>query len=260
MAHNYYLLNGKDGKGKALNVLVDGKLHRNFIDISTLDLATLDIKEEDAVKVLKEYNPKLDLTGMFYNASYPHSKTKTKSYATIFNQENDKTKDYLDSLRYFAEQRNYKKEHKQVLRLDMDRKLEDYIRKIIYNIIKNNAFKLTEYESLMSSKLKEIITDKFYIYYDKDINKYINSRIYTLRSILNSYTELRNITLEYILYLQNENTNLRTAIKNTENWDNMGMEVIEPIIYTKGQDIIIPKQMELADYLPNFPKVRSRKK
>lgn len=261
MAHNYYLLNGKNGKGNTLNILVDGKLHKNFIDISTLDLATLDIKEEDAAKVLKEYNPKLDLSGIFYNASYPHSKTKTKSYATIFNQDKENTKYYLESLKYFAEQRNYKKEHKQKIKLDENRVLEDYIRKIIYNILYNNNTKLTEYESLMSAKLKEILREKFYIYPDMGINNYINAKIYILKSILSNYTELRNLTIEYVLLLQEKNTSIRTNIKRTENWENIGMEAIEPISYNKGEDIIMPNyQWELADYLPNIPKVKSKKK
>ena len=262
MAHNYYLLNGKNGKGEALNILVDGEIKRNFNDISALDLSTMDIPIDKSTEILKEYNPKTDLSGMFYNVSYPHSKTKTKSYATIFNQENNNTKYYLDSLRYFAEQRKYKKEHNQKIKLDDNRELNNYIRKIIYNILYNNYSILTEYESIMSAKLKDILRDKYYIYPNMGIDNFINSRIYILKSILSNYTELRNITIEYILLLQGKNTNIRSKIKRTENWNNKGMEVVEPIPYNKGQNIIIPhyNQMELADYLPGFPKVKTKKK
>ena len=115
----------------------------------------------------------------------------------------------------------------------------------------------------MSSKLKEIITDKFYIYYDIDINKYINSRIYTLKSILSSYTELRNITLEYILYLQGLNTEIRSQINNYKFWENNGMEVLDPVKYIKDQtQAVLPvyNQMELADYIEDFPKVKKLNK
>lgn len=111
MAFNYYLLNGKNGKGNSLNILVDGYLKKDFIDISTLDLQTMNIPNKNAKEILQEYNLNIDLTGIFYNASYPHSKTNTKTYATIFDYEDEKTKYYLDKLRYFAEQRKYKKEH-----------------------------------------------------------------------------------------------------------------------------------------------------
>ena len=263
MAHNYYLLNGKKGKGNALNILVNGKLKRDFIDISTLDLSTLDIQKNNAAEILKEYNPNTDLTGFFYNSSYPHSKTKTKSYATIFNQETPETKYYFDSLRYFAEQRNYKKEHKEKIKLDENKVLEEYIRKIIYTILYNNNTTLTEYESLMSAKLKSILRDKIYIYPDIGINNYINAKIYILKSILSNYTELRNLTIEYILLLQNENTNIRSKIKKTELWDNQGMQKTEPINYVKGQEIKefnTYTQMEIADYIPDFPKLKSLKK
>ena len=54
MAINYYLLNGKNGKGNTLNLLVNGKLKRNFIDISTLDLQTMDIPTTNAKEILQE--------------------------------------------------------------------------------------------------------------------------------------------------------------------------------------------------------------
>ena len=260
MAHNYYLLNGNKGKGNSLNLLVDGKLRKNFIDISTLDLETVKIPKKNAKEILQEYNPNINLSGMFYNASYPHSKTKTKSYATIFNYEDEKTKYYYDKLRYFAEQRNYKKQHKQRIKLDETKELEEYIRKIIYNIIYSNNYRLTDYESLISAKLKSIIRDKYYNYSNTGINNYINSKIYILKSILSNYTELRNITLEYILYLQGLNTNIRTNIKRTELWDNQGLEPTIPIDYIKGQaikDEPIYKQMELSDYIEGFPKLKT---
>ena len=253
MAANYYLLNGKNGEGNTLNLLVDGNLQRNFIDISTLDLQTMDIVEERAKEILKEYNPKLDLTGMFYNASYPHSKTETKTYATIFNQEDDRVKYYMDQLRYFAEQRNYKKEHHEKVKLDENRVLDEYIRTIIYNVLNGPQSKLTAYESMMSAKLKDILKERYT--YTNGTHNYINSKIYMLRNLLSNYTELRNLTLEYMLYLQGKNTNIRTKIKAPQYWNNKDMEPKAPTKYVKGEEIKEIKyvQMELSDFMDMTP-------
>ena len=106
---NYYLLNGKKGEANALKLKVDGELQRNFIDIASLDLETLKIKREDAKDVLAEYNEGLDLSGMFYDASYPHKQREIKTYPAIFDLDNEKTRKYMDKLRYYAEERDYKK-------------------------------------------------------------------------------------------------------------------------------------------------------
>ena len=258
MAINYYLLNGKNGEGNALNLLVDGKLQRNFIDISSLDIQTLNLPQTKAKEILQEYNPKLDLTGMFYNASYPHLKTKTKTYATIFYDENKNAKYYIDQLKYFAEQRNYKKEHHEKIKLDENRVLDEYIRKILCNILNTSQNNLTNYESLMSAKLKEVLKERYTTYYNKETNNYINSKIYILRSLLSNYTELRNLTIEYLLYIEGQNTNIRTKIKSKEKWNNINLIPKEPIKYTKGEEIKEGKyvQMELSDYI----KTRSLKK
>ena len=256
MAYNYYLLNGKNGRGQALNLLINGELKRDFIDISTLDLQTMEIKEKNAKDILQEYNPQIDLTGMFYNASYPHAKTKTKSYATIFDVEETNLKPYINKLRYFADERNYKKEHNQKIKLDESKELEEYIRTILYNILNSPQNNLTNYESLMSAKLKEIIKDRYKYYYNVGTNNYINSKIYLLRNLLSNYTELRNLTLEYILYLQKLNTNIRTRIKKTELWNNEGMHQIPSRYYLENNSIQPEptyEQMELSDFMDMSP-------
>ncbi|MBR3161194.1 MAG: hypothetical protein IKF19_00485 [Bacilli bacterium] len=263
MAHSYYLLNGKKGNGKALYLLKNGELIKNFKDISALDLQTMDISGNNAKELLSEYNPDIDLSGMFYDASYPHSKTKTKTYVTIFNFENKDVDYYFHQLRHFAEQRNYKKEHRNKLKLEHDRIFDDYMRRLLYNVMKIRSDKLISYDSLISFKIKELIRDKKYNYSDMGINNYINSKIYLFRDILSNYTELRNITLEYMLYLQGMSTDIRSDINRYKYWDNYGMEEVEPIKYVKGEKIPKPKtytQMELADYITGFPKVRKLNK
>jgi hypothetical protein len=128
MAYKYYSMNGKNGKGKALNILVDGKIHRDFKDISTLDLQTMEIRKENASSILSEYNPKGSIDGLFYDASFPHKKTETKTYAPIFDITSDKTKKYLDSLKYFAEQRDYKIKNGLKLKLDENDEFDKFIK------------------------------------------------------------------------------------------------------------------------------------
>ena len=263
MAANYYLMNGQKGEGNALNLLVDGNLQKSFIDISTLDLQTMNISSTKVAEILQEYNPRIDLQGIFYNASYPHTKTNTKTYAPIFNFESEIVKYYMTQLKYFAEQRNYKKTHGLNIKLDEDTKLEDYIRGILYNILNKQESKLTNYESLMSAKLKEIIKNRYKEYFYMGTNNYINSRIYLLRNLLSSYTELRNLTLEYMLYIQGLNTNLRTTIKNTEHWNNKGMEKTLPIKYTKENNITEEAtyyQMQLSDFMADVPPINRKVK
>ena len=65
----------------------------------------------------------------------------------------------------------------------------------------------------MSVKLKEVIKERYRNYYNTGTNNYINSKIYLLRNLLSNYTELRNLTLEYVLYIHGLNTNLRSSIK-----------------------------------------------
>ena len=247
MAHYYYLANGKNSHGNALDVLVDGKLVRNFEDISTLDLQTLNIDSSKAKQILKEYNPEVDLSGMFYDLSYPHKDKEFKSYAPIFNMENDEVKYYQDKLRYFAEQRNYKKEHKQKIKLDVNQEFEDFIRTILYNILNQRDSKLTDYESLIAPTTKELFRERF-VKYNMSTNNYINSKIFTFRSLLSNYTELRNLVLEYMLYISGYNTNIRSKIKATKNWNNSGVEVLEPVSYDKKEVHYVYEQMDLFDF------------
>ena len=255
MAIKYYLLNGKNGEGNALNILVSGKLKRDFIDIAALDLQTMNIPNTKVNEVLQEYNPEIDLTGCFYDASYPHKQTETKTYVPIFNFESEKSKYYINKLKYFAEQRNYKKEHGEKIALDESKYLDDYIRTILYNILSNPQNKLSNYESLMSARLKEIIKERYMNYMYIGTHNYINTKGYLLRNILKNYTELRNLTIEYILYIEGLNTNIRTNIKSKQSWKNNRMTpILEEQKKEENNQYI---QMELSDFIemPSITKI-----
>ena len=50
MAHNYYLLNGNKGKGNTLNLLVDGKLRRDFTYIDDIVMGLMKLIESNPSK------------------------------------------------------------------------------------------------------------------------------------------------------------------------------------------------------------------
>ena len=147
MAQNYYLLNGQKGVGHTLDLLEDGKLKRDFIDISTLDLITMDIPREEAKDILKEYNPDTNLDGMFYDALYPYKKVETKTFATIFGFTNEECKYYMDQLRYFAEQRDFNKKNGNKVTIDDNRAFDKYVRTIMYRILSLFVIQILKYIS-----------------------------------------------------------------------------------------------------------------
>lgn len=79
----YYLMNGNINYSTSLYIPVDNKLKLAFEDISTLDLATMNIKKSEAKAYLGEYNPGIDRDGMFYIAGYPF-KDKCRVFAPHF--------------------------------------------------------------------------------------------------------------------------------------------------------------------------------
>ncbi len=250
MAKSFYLMNGVNRVGQALYLDVNGNLKKEFEDISTLDLLTMDIKKKDAKPMIREYNPGVDIDGMFYDLAKLKN-GKVNCYAPIFNYDKTILDKYYNYLRYFAEQRDFKVKHNDKVKLDDNSKLEYFIEDVLYKIIDNKVLSLTEYESLLSKKLKEIIKDKYEgKSYKLTTGKYIDSKKYLITDILRNYTELRNITLSYMLYLSGYSSNVRHNIAKTEHWTNLGIDKEASEI-----KVVNCEQLELADYI-NAPKVR----
>ena len=220
----YYLLNGKNGKGNALDLLVDGKLRRDFVDISSLDKETMNIKRSEAKDVLAELNKDKDLDGKFYDALYPYKKVETKTFAPIFDFEGDEYKYYMDNLRYFAEQRDWKKQNGKKLELDQNRQLNNYIRTLCYNILKKCKRELIQYESLVPYALKEEFKNGFMS--KKGADGFLNSRSYKISLLLNHYTSLRDLSLEYMYSIGGEKPAMRSALSSYSHFDNYGMEAL----------------------------------
>ena len=243
-----FLINGKNGKGNAINLKVDGTLKKAFCDISSLDLQTMKIPYKNAGDILSEYNS-ADLTGKYYDIVHAKS---DKFYIPFFDISSDKTKYYFEKLRHFAEEREYKKIHGEKLELDHDSTLREYIQRIIYEIITmtNNSL-ITEYGSIVSFKLKETILAKYTDYPNMGVKNYIDSRSGLLTSLLSSYTELRNLTYEYINLLEGLKLSTRRTLETVKKWDNSGLYEDNPIPKKENE------QLDLFDVY-DFPRERKK--
>lgn len=237
----YYLINGETGKGEALDILVGDQLTRSFSDIAALDWETLKIKRQDAKNILGEYNKDASLSGRFFDASYPHAKTiidksgrkdkitQTRTYSTMFDIDDPKVKELLDKFRYFTEQRMYNKEHKNNLELDRNAKLYEFIDKYVYDILDKDARWITKDGSQIARDLKDIINSRRF--YTKGTGEFVRSNRYNLLKYLTNYTQLRYLTLEYMMHLLGENCDSRQTLSSLSTYRNKGMEDIEPRYY-----------------------------
>ena len=249
MSKSYYLMNGNNRVGQVVNVKVGEKVKREFEDIAILDLATMDIKDKEAKDILREVNPGNPINGMFYDL-WLQGNQKVNAYAPIFNYDKPILEKYYNELRHFAELRSVNVIGNKSVKLDYNSRLDEFVRDMLCKIIDNNIQSLTEYDSLISFKLKKIIKEKSEgMYYCSSANRYLDSKSKIIKNLLSNYTELRNLTLSYIIYLSGNKTGNRSLIERTENWNNLG------ITKEAFQDNIINcQQMELADYI-NAPRV-----
>ena len=245
MAANYFLMNGKNGTGNALNMLVDGKVVRGFSDISMLDLQTMNNTSKDTRLMLADLNPDVSITGTFYDLSYPHTRTTTiksydyvnqkeiskkvkapsvKTYAPLFNYDSTKARYYLERLRYYAEERKYNILHDKSVQLCADNRFINYMIELMSDVMNNTGDDLLSYGSLLPCKLKELIKERNEDYFYKSNYEYIMSRYYLFSNILTNYTALRNVTIEYILHVQRKTTDVREFVEGCEKWKNLGLE------------------------------------
>lgn len=253
----YYLLNGKNGVGNALDLEVDGILKRDFDDISSLDLKTIDIPIKEAKDILKEYNPNIDLSGTFYDAQYPFKKVNTKTFTPVFRIDTENSKYYLDRLKYFAEQRSWKVQKGEPVALDQNSILEEYINSILYNILKYNNRRVIRQSSIVGKEIKDELTEALKLMSTTSPEGYINGRKSgKLKMYLDHYTQLRNITIEYLASKSNDKHLIadRVDINSFAKYENYGMEPRESAILPKEKKSdkqIKYYQMTLADFNPN---------
>ena len=264
MAKNtsYFIGNGTTAETDILNILHEGEIRRDFADISTLDLATLNIKKNAAKEVLREFNKDKRLNGDFIDVSISNKELLSDAenkrmtiYPTIFNLDDEKTKVPLDYLRYFAEQRDYKFRNGLNVALDQNQKFYDFIDYIMPRLTGKTKQYITAENSMLSKNAKETIRKGFYGV------DYARSR--QLRNICASYTQLRILLYEYLLILEEQNPLLRQFYKRFENAKFNGMDIVQPIPYVEEKEeeetpIVISDcdcyQMDLTSFIndPNL--------
>ncbi len=254
---HYYLMNGENRTSNALYLLVDGKLVKSFPDISDLDLQTMNISSKDKTDILSEYNKGLNLGDKFYDVSFPFKKTEVKTFAPIFNYMDEAMKNqmnyYYDNLRYFAEQRSYYNANGQKLKLDINSALRSYYRSLLRSVIINNIPNFTDVSCICSTKIKSMVKER-----NTGIDDFLDRNSVVLSDIMSNYTELRRLTITYLLYLSNRNIKVRGYLKDKETWNNKGMVYTPPIEYKKDMEIpqdIETRQMHIFDYIDNPEKI-----
>ena len=255
MAYKYYFLNGDKGKGKALFLEENGVIRRDFNDISNIDLITLNMKKKDLRDIINEYNKGEDLSGYFYDASYPHCIDKVKKgeillpktevYPAFFDFSSERTEYYIDKLKEFAEERKYKVENGMLKHLDDTPDFNLFIENLLYRIFDEFDSRITGYDSLLAHKLKEIINERFDDYKEKDNSQYVKFRLKTIKNILTNYTQLRLLVMEYLCIKEDYNPNMRGTMNKIGSFINDDMT---PCIKDPSKKLEY-RQLVLSDFL-----------
>ena len=241
--HNYYLVNGNAKDAFGLNILINDEIRRDIKDISTIDLFTLNIKCDNSKKIIREFNKDTNLDNEFFIASYPHKNNTVETFPAIFDFDTEKSKKYIDGLKYFAKERESKYNNNQNINLNDDSKFHNYVYMLLYEIYKRNDQRLLSENSLLSYKLKEIIKNQNP---NRGIQGNINSKIYILKNILSCYKQLRIVTYEHLLSIEGKNPNIRRKYSILEGADYEGLDIITPVKYKKDEKIHIEPEKQLT--------------
>ena len=249
-------MNGNINYSTSLFIPVGNNLKLDFEDISTLDLATMNINKDEAKSYLGKYNPSIDKEGMFYITGYPF-KDQCRVFAPIFNYDKKGLNLFYYLLKKYAEERNYNFQHNKPLELDIesDRIYLEYIKGIFQDIIDKRIEAIYSDKSIISNDVKFIIKNRFLPknmklstseYLDKHTNDFI---YYYCR-----YTELRKLMLECILCCAGYNPEIGPLIWNTNDWFKDGIHGYEPA----GQKMLT-RQLELSEF-SDIPSINENKR
>ncbi|MBR3117444.1 MAG: hypothetical protein IKF36_06215 [Bacilli bacterium] len=250
MTHRYYFLNGKKGTGKTLFLPENEEVRRDFTDISNIDLITMNLKGEQKREFIGKYNPDEELNGLYYVASYPHGIYKkednTYVYPAFFDISNEKTIYYLEKLKEYAEERKWKAEHGESIRLDDTPSFEKFREDLMYKVFDINDTRITHPDSLVALKLKDEIKKRYLEHSDMDTTQFIKSRSEIIKNILSNYTQLRLFIMEYMCLKSGEyNYKLRNSMNNIASWKHEKMTPATKDMKKKE----IYKQLVLSDFI-----------
>ncbi len=247
-------MNGYINYSTSLYIPVDNKLKLSFEDISTLDLATMNINKNEAKSYLGNYNPGIDKDGMFYIAGYPFS-DKCRVFAPIFNYDRDNLKLFYYLLNKYAQIRSYNANHNKPVTLDIesDREYIEHLKDIFQNIIDRKIESLYSDQSLILPDVKTIIKRRFLPQYKKlSTEEYLDKNTNNFIFYYSRYTELRNLMIECILYCSGYDPNVGPYIWKAREWPKDGIYNYE----FKPQKTLT-RQQQLNEYC-NVPRVKEQ--
>lgn len=247
MAGKYYLANGKDNVASTVVLDTPNGRKREFQDIASIDLITMEIPFQNARAVIAQQNPNVDLSGTFYSILYPYKKVEMKTMIPMFDYSNDNTKYYLDGLKEFASQREFQIQNKKKIRIESNDFFEQYLNKLVYKIFSEKTDYLTDQDSIIANNFKDFIKDRKKEPY-MSTDDYINSHMRYLHGILGSYTALRNIVFTYLVNKQGLNANRRLNLIDKKTWS------------VDHLDDVVAGEYEQLDFFDLIEKPKTRKR
>ena len=191
------------------------------------------MKKKDVRDIVGEYNPGEDLSGKFYDASYPRGLTKLKKgeitkpetevYPAFFDIYSEKTEYYIDKLKEYAEERKYKVEKGLSVQLDETVQFSNFVENILYRMYDDFNDSIVSEDSLIALKLKEIIREKYDEYPNMSNSQYVKSRLKLIRKILSSYTQLRIFVINYLCLKEDYNPRIREVMNRIDTYKHENM-------------------------------------
>lgn len=215
---NYYMINGDQIESYAIHFPYKGTYYKNVRDISDMDLATLE-QRENLRDVLQEINPTIELGNQLYIGKYPYSKgIKIFKPIEIF-KSSDRIDNIVDKFIYIAEHRNYLYHSNK--KLEFSDKEKEKLVELAYAMIDDMTFK--QKDSVFSAS--SIVGYK--VKHGRLNNKHEFERQ------LGNYTQLRNLLINYLTIKANRSlpTNFQLNMISTH------LENIKALYKEKPEEI-----------------------
>lgn len=247
-------MNGDINYSTSLFIPIGNELKLDFEDISTLDLATMNINKNEAKSYLGNYNPGIDKDGMFYIAGYPF-KDQCRVFAPIFKYDKKGLELFYYLLRKYAEERSYNIKHNKPLELDIesDRIYLEYIKGILQDIIDKKISTIYGDKSIISNDVKNIIKFRFLSKNNNiSTSEYLDKHTNDLIFYYSRYTELRKLMIECILCCSGYNPEIGPLIWNTKEWPKDGIYG-----YQLNGQRVYTRQLQLSEF-GNIPCVKDK--
>lgn len=203
----YYLIGANKKEQRAEVLTVDQK--KEFADIADVDLATTILPKETFREEIDKTNENFILArDSIFVAQYPFKKVESKLYYNLKDGSSKRSKELILGLRDFAKERSELVSLKEKLILEKNSDFHIFVSELIDDILRDlyqGGGQILNQDSLVISYIKDKVNLISNTYGYNDRMFYIGK----LEEKLRDYKALRNLILEYIAFLDKENTALR---------------------------------------------------